>query len=451
MKRRILTLLLAASSAFAFTFGLTACDDGNKDIHNHEYGEWTVIVPATCTEAGEKKRVCSCGEYEVEEIPPLGHDLATHAGKEPTCTEEGYGAYEYCKRDGCGYSTYTELEKIPHVFNGGDKCTVCGTDKMTFALDADGESYVLTQFNDTADGEAIIPSTYNGKPVTRIGENAFYENGGITGVTIPDSVVSIGISAFYNCGNLKSVTVGDGVTVIGELAFADCYGLETVELGTSVKVIDEYAFSQCYSLKEINLPSGLETIGECAFVECESLKSAVLPDGLKTIGDCAFGGCRLLKSFIIPDSVEKIGWGVLTFSAGGAGFRPGDSTNSLTELVISNSITEIPDSAFSMTNISNLIIGKKVETIRYSAFYGCGLLESVVMPKSVTRIESYAFYKCSSLQAVYYEGTAEEWGKITIGRNGNDISVAQKYFYSETQPAAEGDFWHYVDGKPVKW
>ena len=78
-------------------------------------------------------------------------------------------------------------------------------------------------------------------------------------------------------------------------------------------------------------------------------------------------------------------------------------------------------------------------------------MENVIIPVSVAKIESYAFYKCESLSSVYYEGTAEEWAKISIGKNGNDVSTADKFFYSETRPETDGNYWRYVDGVPVKW
>ena len=30
--------------------------------HEHSFGEWTVSKAATCTEKGEERRVCECGE-----------------------------------------------------------------------------------------------------------------------------------------------------------------------------------------------------------------------------------------------------------------------------------------------------------------------------------------------------------------------------------------------------
>ena len=68
-------------------------------------------------------------------------------------------------------------------------------------------------------GAVTIPSMLGGKPVTSIGNCAFYYCSGLTSVTIPDSVTSIGGSAFWGCGGLTSVTIGNGVTSIGYRKF----------------------------------------------------------------------------------------------------------------------------------------------------------------------------------------------------------------------------------------
>ena len=81
--------------------------------HIHAFGEWKVITNPTCTAKGLKKRTCKCGEEETEEIKALGHDIIHHEGKEPTCTEEGYKAYDTCSR--CDYTTYEEIEAKGHT------------------------------------------------------------------------------------------------------------------------------------------------------------------------------------------------------------------------------------------------------------------------------------------------------------------------------------------------
>lgn len=57
---------------FAISGGTVEVEEPACD---HVWGEWEVVTPATCTEAGEEKRVCSvCGEVETRVIPATGHD-----------------------------------------------------------------------------------------------------------------------------------------------------------------------------------------------------------------------------------------------------------------------------------------------------------------------------------------------------------------------------------------
>lgn len=71
-----------------------------------------------------------------------------------------------------------------------------------------GDSYTLTGYRyDSVEGyNVIIPSEYNEKPVTKIGNCAFVSCYNITSVSIPISVVSIGRSAFDECYGLTNIT-----------------------------------------------------------------------------------------------------------------------------------------------------------------------------------------------------------------------------------------------------
>ena len=59
-----------------------------------------------------------------------------------------------------------------------------------------GDTVTIKDCKETASGALAIPLTYDGKPVTRIGEDALNGCSSLTSVTIPDSVTSIGIETF---------------------------------------------------------------------------------------------------------------------------------------------------------------------------------------------------------------------------------------------------------------
>ena len=98
---------------------------------------------------------------------------------------------------------------------------------LTFTEVEDG--YSVTDC-DTEAINVVIPDTYNGKPVTSIGEHAFYYCESLTSIIIGNSVTSIGYYAFSYCTGLTSVTIPDSVTSIGEYAFEDCRGIINVTL-----------------------------------------------------------------------------------------------------------------------------------------------------------------------------------------------------------------------------
>lgn len=75
----------------------------------HEFGEWTIVTPATIYEKGVERRTCvhDATHYEERTIPRLEsnlhfHDkecMTYHEAKAPTCTEAGNNAYYECE---CG-------------------------------------------------------------------------------------------------------------------------------------------------------------------------------------------------------------------------------------------------------------------------------------------------------------------------------------------------------------
>ena len=104
---------------------------GEKDSNNHDLEQHAAKAP-TCTENGwNAYETCSRCDYTTyAELPALNHDLEQHAAKAPTCTEPGWDAYETCSR--CDYTTRKELPALNHALEQhaakAPTCTEIGWD-----------------------------------------------------------------------------------------------------------------------------------------------------------------------------------------------------------------------------------------------------------------------------------------------------------------------------------
>jgi hypothetical protein len=308
-------------------------------------------------------------------------------------------------------------------------------------------------------GAVVIPDTINGRPVTRIGDNAFYNKTSLTSITIPNSVTNIGNGAFFYCTGLSAITVdafnpiyssvdgvvfnksqtvlilfpagkagsytipnsvtniGNGafyvctsltsltipnsVTSIGNFAFAYCTSLTSVTIGNSVTTIGDYAFAGCTGLASVTIPDSVTSICYRAFDYCTGLTSVTVGNGVTSIGDYAFAHCTSLANVTIGNSVTYIG---------GFAF---ESCTSLTSVTIPGSVTAFGREAFyNCTGLTSVTIANGVRSLGYAMFYGCTNLTSVTIPNSVTNIEGYAFYYCTSLT------------NVTIGNSVTYIGVS---------------------------
>ena len=143
---------------------------------------------------------------------------------------------------------------------------------------------------------AEIPETFNGKPVTMIGREAFKDAVYLECVTFPDSVTGIEESAFSGCSSLREIAWANGLKYIEYSAFEWCTALERLEFPEGLQTINMEAFRECASLKEVVLPHSLDLLESYAFNNCGELEKITFLKKDIMLGDFAFKGCAKLPA-----------------------------------------------------------------------------------------------------------------------------------------------------------
>ncbi|MCM1452674.1 MAG: leucine-rich repeat domain-containing protein [Clostridium sp.] len=180
-------------------------------------------------------------------------------------------------------------------------------------------------------------------------------------------------------------------------------------LPRSLKIIKKHTFQEMPHLLSVELSEDLEEIWPQAFYECKFLwndSEVEFPASLRRIGDTSFT-CLLAKKLIFNEGLETIEYAA--FSNGDTNFD--NLPNSLINLsndafrsnsgvphslILSGSIKEIGNLAFSETPVNFLQLGEGTEKVWYRSFFRCADLHSIVLPSTVNQIGNDAFKECSN-------------------------------------------------------
>ena len=258
---------------------------------------------------------------------------------------------------------------------------------------------VLKPYNENAFGSTMVSNTYIGdvgiitfeKPVTSIGDMAFYKIGKLKSIIIPNSVSTIGKSSFYLCTNLLSVKMSQNLSSIGDNAF---YG--------------------CYSMKALTFPDNLQIIGSTAFYYCSHAfekNTLILPKKLHTINSYAFQGCGLYN-VIWPEGLINIGT---------AAFM----SNDFKEITIPGSVYLEGGSFYGCESLTKVIFQEGIISVPWACFVKCQVLSEIILPSTIKRICNSAFEGCLILKNLYVKAIEPpfiEYGAFE-GRTSTNLSI----------------------------
>ena len=276
---------------------------------------------------------------------------------------------------------------------------------LTYTL-ANNEATVtgITSDRLPADGKLVIPETLGGKPVTKIGEDAFKGDPALKEFSA-SSVKRVGAYAFYDCDALTSFSL-PVATTIGSYAFSYCDALTRVALPKLVST-EFAAFSPCTSLISISMPEAT-SIGIYTFWGCTSLTSVSLPEAT-SIGNSVFQGCTTLPTISLPKA-HTIG---------------NDSFQGCTALqtVDLPKTHTIRDRSFQSCTSLQTVNLPKAHAIGDGSFQGCTTLPTISLPKA-TYLDVNTFAGCTRLKTAFLPALANF--------TNNNAARLSRYFHNCT-------------------
>ena len=304
-----------------------------------------------------------------------------------------------------------------------------------YSISSVAGQYCLNRYKQEGRNDEVltVPGRIKGRPVKKIGPEAFMLSYKVKTVFIEDGVEEIGERAFYNCGNLSEVFVPASVRIIGDRAF-DAHikmhrfpYLFEVEKEKLVIHAAHGSFAAGYA-KEHEIPlTETEIRGDDIQIP-EKKEQEAWPHtetGWKKIYSwekITESSIRLTsykgeaENIIIPEMIGK----KRVVAIGGWAFCPAMGTHSLIKerreairsVVIPGGIEAIERSAFSdCSNLSSVTIHEGVTRIEEKAFSGCTSLKEIIIPESVAVIEDEAFSNCKHLEIVKLPETLRMFGE----------------------------------------
>ena len=202
--------------------------------------------------------------------------------------------YYYRENDpGTSYTHWRFVAGKPLVWN----TQMSATPGLSFTL-INGNAYSVSKGTATAP-DVIIPSLYEGLPVTTLANQCFENYYGLTSISIPSSVTNIGSNAFRDCSGLTSITVESGNTIYRS------------EGNCIIRIANNELIAGC---KNSIIPSNVTSIGSSAFYGCTGLTSITIPTSVTSIVNTAFYVCSGLTK-VFYGGVNSTAWNGITIGS----------------------------------------------------------------------------------------------------------------------------------------
>ena len=355
------------------------------------------------------------------------------------------------------YKITSENPKEVALVRNWDACILYQGDIIVpDSVQHDGVYYKVTSLDDLVFYGAMINSLTLPKGIRSIGEECFADATFNCPILLPDSLRVIKKSAFFAAYSTWKLFIPALCTTIEDGAFGVVYGLQQFTVDTANQAYSSYEgvlynkdktrLIQCPTEKQdvFTIPSGVETIGSCAFA-VSKVDSIIISSTVSHLEACAFSQCFRLRSIYIPSTVKHIDGGIfrgcvnlnnIVIDSLNPNYMAEDnivysinkdtliSHHSASDRVeVSPTVKVIAEEAFTISNITSVVLPEGVEEIQDAAFRYTPYLYTVVLPQTLRKIGTSAFQQCNSLRIIEIPNSVVEMGDSVFLDCWNLLSV----------------------------
>ncbi len=255
-----------------------------------------------------------------------------------------------------------------------------------------------------------------------------------TSLVLPESIKFIGDYQFISYTHLTHVFTSNTIDKIGKHAFSDCTSLIYADISRGCELIDDCAFSGCSLLSRIDLPMNLKACGKLAFENCSRISTVYYYGDWDSWSKINFSTA---KSNPMHVNAYK------SFAESIVFYRYFADSNEFCSVVgevitLSDGLSAIGDYQFyGFSRIARIILPDGIESIGREAFAYCGNLNAIVIPKSVKRIGESIIFGTNNLTKIYYEGSSDDWQKVDISSENDDLNRAAIFYCASTEYASD--------------
>ena len=322
---------------------------------------------------------------------------------------------------------------LAHPAVAEDGYATVGSIKYSYTVNADGASVTLhgivTNNNDLPE-TLIVPETLDGKPVTKIEQNAFKFTP-IVSLTLPASLTAVDAFGFFGATKLREIKVASAnthfVSKDGVLFKNDESGLRLV------------AYPSAREGASYAIPEGTTRMDSFAFYTCQHLVRLTIPASVAVDG---FGRCEFIVDCPKLARVEVAEGNVRFHSEDGVLFLDTRRPALQSDLLVYPAARAATD----------YTVPDHVNAVRTSAFAKCENLEKVTFPASVTELQNNVFDGCTNLKALYFNGAPPDLKQSTQAFENTPANL-KVYYTDATYKAAwegvysDGGAWAYKEVK----